>query len=256
MEDHFTSQCPKPKDHKVFSECSVTTHSWIECTSTSKKCLNCRKDHSTLTAKCSERKDIIKQKRANNQNPKTFYSQATKTQPQSYYSTAIPNNCNGDNAKIFTCIMHGHLQNIAEPCIYNTELNKLLTMNNLPNIDESSNPSPAQIINKINNQCKEEDYVNVSENYYNEMEALPYEALPFPLTYDMLESTAQDLDGKITSDIYDGKEKNLELITSQSSLSQGPNFIKHNNRQHREQSIHAQSKQTKHHLLVCTRNDK
>ena len=57
-----------------------------------------------------------------------------------------------DYAKIFTCIMHAHLNNIAESGSYNNELNRLLQMNNLPKINTPPNPPSAKIINNLNKQ--------------------------------------------------------------------------------------------------------
>ncbi|KAG0724755.1 hypothetical protein GWK47_039957 [Chionoecetes opilio] len=41
-----------------------------------------------------------------------------------------------------TCIIHAHFINIAKPGSYQTELNKMLTLNNLPNIIAPDDPHP------------------------------------------------------------------------------------------------------------------
>ena len=41
INDHSVRDCPKPPEFTICSECSSTNHSWQNCTSTTKKCLNC-----------------------------------------------------------------------------------------------------------------------------------------------------------------------------------------------------------------------
>ncbi len=156
LEDHFTNQCKKPTDYKICSECSSTSHTWRECLSLNKKCLNCQGAHRTLAAKCPMRKDIIKNKRTNSKQSTATYSQITKQQLQTPSSqqpnTSSPNTPQLSNemyAKIYTCIMHAHMHNLGEPGRYNTELNNMLAMNSLPQIKAPPNPPSAKIINKL-----------------------------------------------------------------------------------------------------------
>ena len=156
LEDHFTNQCKKPSDYKVCSECSSTSHTWRECLNSYKKCLNCQGDHRTLAAKCPKRKDIIKNKRANSTKNTVTYSQVTGHQMQAPFSqqpnTSSPNTLQTNNemyAKIYTCIMHAHTHNLGVPGSYNTELNNMLAMNNLPQVNAPANPPSAKILNKL-----------------------------------------------------------------------------------------------------------
>lgn len=63
IEDHNTSECPKPQDYKICLECSEEGHIWRDCPSEIKKCINFKGDHRTLAMKCEQRKEVIKQKR-------------------------------------------------------------------------------------------------------------------------------------------------------------------------------------------------
>ncbi len=81
LEDHFTNECPKTREYKVCSECSTEGHVWHQYLETYKKCLNCGGNHSTLAMKCSKRKEILNEKRTQeNERQKLTYphiSQAT-----------------------------------------------------------------------------------------------------------------------------------------------------------------------------------
>lgn len=63
LEDHQTRNCPKDQDFKICSECSEHNHVWHQCQATSKKCINCGENHSTMAMRCQKRKDLIKEKR-------------------------------------------------------------------------------------------------------------------------------------------------------------------------------------------------
>lgn len=63
LDDHQTRNCTKDKDYKICSECSELTHVWHQCQATTKTCINCGENHSTMAMRCQKRKDIIKEKR-------------------------------------------------------------------------------------------------------------------------------------------------------------------------------------------------
>ena len=63
LEHHFTSQCPKPKEFNISSECSQEGHVWHQCQNDTKICLNCNEAHSTMAMKCIKKQEIIKRKR-------------------------------------------------------------------------------------------------------------------------------------------------------------------------------------------------
>ena len=56
VDEHLTNKSPKEKDYLVCSECASEYHSWKNCTSPVKKCINCAGDHRTLANKCPLRK--------------------------------------------------------------------------------------------------------------------------------------------------------------------------------------------------------
>ena len=60
--DHSTNKCQTPEDFKVCSECSRQGHRYIECSSQTKKCLNCGQPHKTLAFTCPVQKELVKKK--------------------------------------------------------------------------------------------------------------------------------------------------------------------------------------------------
>ena len=60
--EHVTKKCKTPAGHKVCSECSKQGHRFDECTSHTKKCLNCGQPHKTMALKCPAPKELVKKK--------------------------------------------------------------------------------------------------------------------------------------------------------------------------------------------------
>ncbi len=136
LEDHFSNECPKSKDFKVCSECSREGHVWHQCTATNKQCLNCSGSHSTLAMKCVKRKEIIKEKRTqDNERQKMTYSniiQSTTLPKLPTYN--LPQISKEELLKINICVAHAQIKNQEKPGSYTNELNKVLKANNLPDI--------------------------------------------------------------------------------------------------------------------------
>ncbi|KAG0418608.1 hypothetical protein EQH57_0715, partial [Dictyocoela roeselum] len=64
IEDHPTNQCKSTTP--ICSECSSEGHIWTECTSPTKKCINCppsNNDHRTLAAMCPHRRAKMEEKK-------------------------------------------------------------------------------------------------------------------------------------------------------------------------------------------------
>ena len=118
-----------------------------------------------MAMKCPKRKEIIKNKRDEVKDNKS-YSQAVKTNT----NTAVTNTATPVDkeihTKIFTCIMHAHVMNMAEPGTYAIELNKILKLNNLPCINAPQNPPSKKIfttVTQIEEDNKQEEE-NIEEN--------------------------------------------------------------------------------------------
>ena len=142
VEMHSTKDCPKPPTYKVCSECSEEGHQWHQCKATTKTCINCGEDHGTMAMKCKLRKEIIREKRKEEQErQKGTYAQAAATKIVGQHATysgpfqhTTPFITREEYLKINICIAHAHQKNIETPGTYAEELNKVLTANKLPSI--------------------------------------------------------------------------------------------------------------------------
>ena len=149
IDSHFTNQCPKGRDYKICSQCAEEGHIWTNCKSKNKKCTNCQGDHITLSFQCPLRKTLRKNKlEENKQKASLTYANAsgqtpTVTLPQ----TTQPLIDKETSTKILSCMLHAHLMNSAAPGSYDSELNKVLALNNLPQIKVPQNPPSAKILN-------------------------------------------------------------------------------------------------------------
>lgn len=147
--------CKKSTSYKICSECSEEGHIWKECSYNIKKCITCNGDHGTLAMRCPKRKEIINNKKKQDRDSQTeSYNTVAKknigTRQTDIAAQAIAstNSIKPDiHTKIFTCIMHAHVVNIANPGSYEEELKKMLKMNNLITIKAPSNPPSAKILN-------------------------------------------------------------------------------------------------------------
>lgn len=191
LESHTTNNCPMPKEHKVCSECGGKTHTWRECKEATKKCLNCEGQHRTLAYKCPKRKEIIDKKRKETKTNMT-YSQVTKNTANKANNNAniitetiTDDILNKDTAsKILTCIIHSHIINMANPGTYNTEINKVFKLNNLPHINLPENPPSKQVLSlatatesgaKLGEEQKGETYDSQEEEEEEEMSEVEIE---------------------------------------------------------------------------------
>ena len=76
IEDHDTQD----NTYKICSECSALDHTWKECKSTQKQCVNCGGQHRTPAMKCPIRKQAYRTKQQAERNtPNTTYANAAST---------------------------------------------------------------------------------------------------------------------------------------------------------------------------------
>ncbi len=140
LEGHSTRECQMSKDTKLCSECSKAGHLWYQCKEEEKKCVNCSGSHSTMAMRCPKRKEIIKKKREEEQGKNRLsYKEAAKinlqrgTQPTTGLWN-VPAVTKEEMLKIHICVAHARMKDTDLPGSYETELNKILKLNNLPAI--------------------------------------------------------------------------------------------------------------------------
>ncbi|CAF3542544.1 unnamed protein product [Rotaria socialis] len=61
LDSHTTQKCPTP-EVTLCSQCSSPKHTYRNCVTTTRKCLNCKQNHTTMAPFCPARKQIIKEK--------------------------------------------------------------------------------------------------------------------------------------------------------------------------------------------------
>ena len=52
IDDHLVKACTKPQSYRVCSLCSSKQHTYKDCTSTDRKCINCNGAHATMSKSC------------------------------------------------------------------------------------------------------------------------------------------------------------------------------------------------------------
>lgn len=150
IEDHNTSECPKPQEFKICLECGEEGHIWRDCSSEIKKCINCKGEHRTLAMKCELRKEVIKQKRKERKEATTTYSNITKRNTniqQTTHYTEVPTISPSTHTLSYDCFMYAHIVNVGNPGSFQVEVNNMRKMNNLPPIKTPDNPPSAAILN-------------------------------------------------------------------------------------------------------------
>ena len=130
LEDHVTASCGKPKDYKVCSLCAATDHTYRQCTSSIKACINCGGKHGALAMSCVARKELVKAKRSTTQ--KHTYAAAIKGGIKSSEYSEVTGITNDVMAKAIMCITVATLKNTEHPGSFQETLDQLLLANRLP----------------------------------------------------------------------------------------------------------------------------
>lgn len=153
IEEHNTSECPQPREYKVCSECSSHDHTWRNCKSPTKRCLNCDQEHRTLAMKCPKRKEAVKKKLANSTLQGSYAQIASRQPVPTQDQTPTPNI--DDLASKMTimmfCLYNAHFLNAVNPGCFQEQLDYLTSANNLPRMVGPKNPPSADILSKILN---------------------------------------------------------------------------------------------------------
>ena len=159
INDHPSRHCKATET--ICSECSEIGHRWDTCKSNYKKCINCGGDHKTTAPQCPTRKqEVSKMRQQTNQN---------KIKAGTTYSTVAasnipvmpnPNVTSDSILKISAAIMYTHTINAIKPGSFNTEINNILILNNLPKMIFPDNPPSMNLLNTIHQQ----DTINQETN--------------------------------------------------------------------------------------------
>lgn len=133
-DDHKTAQCPQEREYKICSHCASNEHTFGDCKSSIKLCLNCNGEYSTLSFSCPYRKNIIKNMKARNSaSTSTYASAAAKQSPQGVVSSLVQNDSIvAASVKSFMCMVLAGAKNIEKPGSFGAVLDELLEVNKIP----------------------------------------------------------------------------------------------------------------------------
>ena len=143
LNDHVTASCNKPNDYRVCSICASTDHTYRQCKSSTKKCINCGGLHSALAMACTARKQIVKTKRLSAQKPS--YADAAQSVNVSSNFSSIFGSTSDIMAKAVMCITVSTLKNAEQPGSFHDTLNHLLEVNSLPKFCMGNVTPPKQL---------------------------------------------------------------------------------------------------------------
>ena len=181
LDNHFAEECMQSAEYKICSNCSKTDHTYRDCTSTVKCCINCHGPHSTLSFACQKRKDIIKNIRTNQASNSRTYSMVTRSSDE---SNAKLNQKIGDVATIpkldstiindniiksIMCLFVSAMKKKECSGSFETTLRELQTINKVPDFELGDvELSPNTILNFTNN-IKETSDIKLDEKLNEEV---------------------------------------------------------------------------------------
>lgn len=157
LEAHTTRDCPNP-DTVVCSECSGH-HSFRNCTSDFKKCINCGGAHRTMAMSCPEKKAVIRKKRENKEEiikskeENTYARILAKTVHDAQQNRPGPDNIQtmqNTGIRAYIMLLDAHMQNMIKPGTYNSRLNETLKNNNIEPIKLPDNPNSNELFSNDN----------------------------------------------------------------------------------------------------------
>lgn len=165
IEDHITKNCPKETTYKICSCCSSNTHTWQECNSEKKTCINCQGDHVTVAMQCPRRKEALNRKRKEAKEAKTItYSSITKQGTQPHTTPIQTTDFYNTQAKTYSCMLFALFLDSANPGTFQEELDNMFEKNNLPKIKITKNPPSNTILGLQNKENEEEKEKDKNEN--------------------------------------------------------------------------------------------
>ena len=142
--DHATDECRTP-NITLCSECAATNHTYRECQTNTKKCLNCQEPHRTLAARCPVRRRLIKEKSKEMRDRTRSRSRARQEQQQQpTYAQAAGNNRQSqqteqmgtinreDQVKVQSSIQYAYMVEGVLPGTFHATVAEMYHINGLP----------------------------------------------------------------------------------------------------------------------------
>lgn len=214
IEDHPTHLCPQDKNFTACSECASTQHTWSQCPSQTKRCLNCGEEHRTLAFKCPKRKQIIAEKKQ--AKSQTYAAAATSSSSQPLNQNPLPSTEENKQTfqKTISSFIHAHFVNAVSPGSFEKVLNETLKANGLAEIKIPSCPDSKPLF--LNTSLHSDNNTAPSTPIRT---PTPPPATPPSTTLTSNIHTAQELEEEDESDyaIPDENEKEVEESDGESA---------------------------------------
>ena len=143
INNHISSACPKPSTYKVCSLCAKHDHTYKNCGSDERTCLNCEGNHPTMSKACSKYKEALRNKTDSFQLASKISSSAmpaiqehlSKSRATTEAPVYQPSHHSLSREDMFRGYMSLLLASRTEKDDFQTNLSKLLSANNLPSFN-------------------------------------------------------------------------------------------------------------------------
>lgn len=225
--DHSVNDCPT-KNIIFCSECSAIGHTYKNCTSTTKKCLNCEGDHRTLASICPIRKEILKQKRNEKKQKQVTFERDNRTYcAVTKLSTELPRQIQSQkppetilqvsdklSLQVLVIIAEAHVYNMVKPGTFARRVNHLLELNGLPKVilpDDAPSNDIFNVINRLPEYAATPDEEMEEQEELEEIDEEPAAAAAAPTTRVSATTTSTTTTTKTTE---------RETVPTQSSQAQ------------------------------------
>ena len=170
LDSHLAHECSKPDTYKICSTCSSENHTYVNCTSDSKMCINCQQPHSTMSFSCSKRKAIVKNQRSNSSTGTSQnYAEAVKVRPISGHVPAPTGNLDYTSiqdsiVKSVMCMIVASVKERESPGCFHGVMETLQNTNNVPHFNLGDIRLPENFISHFSQQQMSSPSVDVTNS--------------------------------------------------------------------------------------------
>ena len=129
--EHQKRRCPKPQTYQRCLNCAEEGYTYTDCENEREKCINCKGNHRTLTAKCPKRKALIRKKI--NEKRERSKANEIRVTPQSRMTSHMPPQMPENYmAVIATAITIAEKRGLEEPWSFQYIMDEMLKANKIP----------------------------------------------------------------------------------------------------------------------------
>ena len=227
--DHKAANCKRDSSYVICSICSSTGHSFKNCESKTKKCINCNGNHCTVSYSCPKRKQIVRSITSEK------HFSASSSKPSSYSnsvkmraSSKIDSDIMETTSRSIMCVLVAALKQPDTSEEFETILNELLKVNNLPpfqmggvtppiiNLMTGSSTVKSQLVD-VDGECEDEmsEYLTTSKSSGTECATVVHTK----------QSDLSDSHVELLPSPKNGKNKGNKNKLKGNSPASGPSYI-------------------------------